>query len=322
MKRFLRIILLIVGTSILLVACQPKKIKVAYTVYPIQYLLEEIGGDKVELYSFSNDTQVMRAQLSDDYKNILKNVDTIFTIGGLEPYLDIINQEISDYKPNIYDLGSKGAVVQFGRYTKAIVDNVEVGVETSYYENPLFENIDTYTNDPYIWLDPIMMTSLSNEVLAYLIEQDPDNTNFYTKNFERVKMDLAYLDAKYAEVKSKSNIKMASMIPAFGAYANNYGLSVSPVMLSKYGNLPTTAQLEVIKVRLINDNVKYLIIEDDLDDDIMKLADSLSEELNLTQVNISSLSSRSKLQEENKLDYIDIMNENLNTLNSLEEITE
>ena len=86
--------------------------------------------------------------------------------------------------------------------------------------------------------------------------------------------------------------------------------------------MPTTAQLEVIKVRLINDNVKYLIIEEDLDEDILKLADDLSNELNLTKVNISSLSSRSKLQEENKLDYIDIMNENLNTLNSLEEITE
>ena len=322
MKRLLRILSIIIILTILLVACQPKKIKVAYTVYPIQYLLEEIGGDKVELLAFSDNNNVMRAQLADDYKEVLKNVDTIFTIGGLEPYLDIINQEMIDYKPNIYDLGSKGAVVQFGRYTKVIVDNVEVGVETSYYENPVFENIDTYTNDPFIWLDPIMMTSMSNEVLAYLVEQDPDNTDFYTKNFEKVKMNLAFLDAKYAEVKSKSNIRMASMIPAFGAYANNYGLSVSPIMLSKYGNLPTTAQLEVIKVRLINDNVKYLIIEEDLDEDILKLADDLSNELNLTKVNISSLSSRSKLQEENKLDYIDIMNENLNTLNSLEEITE
>ena len=232
MKRLLRILSIIIILTILLVACQPKKIKVAYTVYPIQYLLEEIGGDKVELLAFSDNNNVMRAQLADDYKEVLKNVDTIFTIGGLEPYLDIINQEMIDYKPNIYDLGSKGAVVQFGRYTKVIVDNVEVGVETSYYENPVFENIDTYTNDPFIWLDPIMMTSMSNEVLAYLVEQDPDNTDFYTKNFEKVKMNLAFLDAKYAEVKSKSNIRMASMIPAFGAYANNYGLSVSPIMLS------------------------------------------------------------------------------------------
>ncbi len=302
----------------LLVACQNKQHKVSYTVYPVQYLLEQIGGEKVETIPFSNGKNIMRSNLSEDYKTILKEADTIFTIGGLEPYLDTISQDITDYKPDLYDLGSKGAIIPFVRYTSAIVDNVEVGVESNYYENPLFDNVDTYVNDPYIWLDPIMMTSMANEILAYFKSIDPDNTNYYEKNFEKVKMELAYLDANYSELKG-NRITVASMVPAFGTYAKNYGMSVSPIILSKYGNLPSQAQLEVIKARLIQDGVKHLIVEEDLDDDIMELANTLKDELQLELVYISSLSSRSQKQIEENLDYISIMNENLQVLKSLQQ---
>lgn len=317
MKKSFSLIISIFLSLALLVGCQPKKLEVAYTVYPVQYLLEKIGGDKVITHSFSNEESVMRSTLREDYKTILKEVDTIFTIGGLEPYLDTINQDIRDFKPNIFDLGSKGAIVPFVRYTTAVVDNVEVVVESNYYENPLFDNIDTYVNDPYIWLDPIMMTSMANEVLAYFVENDPDNTAYYERNFEEVKMELAYLDANYSELKGK-NLSLASMIPAFGTYAHNYGFSISPVILSKYGNLPTKAQLEVIKARLIQDEVKYLLVEEDLDDDIMELANELKDELNLELVYISSLSARSQKQINGNMDYVAIMNENLQILKSLQ----
>lgn len=322
MKKVIRIVASLLLVTSMLVACQPKRHKVAYTVYPVQFLLEEIGGERVETYAFSNEKNVMRSQLVEDYKDIIKNVDTIFTIGGLEPYLDIINQDILDYSPNVIDLGSKGAVIPFGRYSSGYLDSVVVEAETQYYENPLFENIDTYTNDPYIWLDPIMMTSMANEILTYFVSIDPDNTDYYQSNFENLKMELAYLDANYAELKQNNNVAFASMIPAFGRYANNYGYSVSPIMISKYGNLPTKAQLEVIKVRLINDGVRYLIIEDNLDKDIVDMANSLADELDLEILNVSSLSALTTKQINEGLNYIDVMNENLQVLKTLGKTTE
>ncbi len=317
MKRLSKILITILASSTLLIGCQPKKQKVAYTVYPVQFLLEEIGQDRVETYAFSNGKNVLRSQLVEDYVDVIKNVDTIFTIGGLEPYLDIINQDIVDYSPEIIDLGSKGAVIPFSRHTSAMLDQVEVEVETQYYENPLFENVDTYTNDPYLWLDPMMMTSMANEILAYFISNDPDNTDYYQKNFEELKMELAFLDANYTELKNHNGVAFATMIPAFGRYANNYGFSVSPIILSKYGNLPTVAQLEVMKVRLLNDNVKYLFVEDELDKDVVEMANALAKELELEVVYVSSLSSLSHKQKEAGLNYIDIMNENLQVLSKL-----
>lgn len=295
----------------LLVSCAPNKIKVAHTVYPVEYLIDRIGGDRVETIPFSTNENVMRSTLVDHYIDIIKEVDTIFTIGGLEPYLDLINEDIQDYNPDMYDLGSKAAIVPFFRHTTAYVDNISVEVDSRYYDNPLFDHVDTYINDPYIWLDPIMMTSMANEILSYFIEKDPQNQAFYESNFDSVKMDLANLDANYAQLKSLNGTAIATMIPAFGRYANNYGLRVSPIILSKYGNLPTDEQLEIIKSRLLNDGVRHIIVEHGLDKDIEALAESLAKELNLEVVYIDSLTHRTALQVENGEDYLHIMNQNL-----------
>lgn len=316
MKRLFKLVLVLTLSLSILVSCQKRSLDLGYTVYPVQYLLERIGKDYVNTINLSNGENVMRATLVDDYKEILKSADTIFTIGGLEPYVDTISKDIADYTPDVFDLASKGAVLPFQRYTMANIDGVDVMVESNYYENPLFENVDTYTNDPYLWLDPIMMTSMANQVLNYFIEVDPDNTSYYQKNFDEVKMELAYLDANYAELRN-INLPLASMIPAFTNFSANYNMSISPIILSKYGNLPTNAQLEIIKSRLINDGVRHLIVEEDLDKDIMDLANTLKEELDLELVYVSSLSSRSKKDIENNVDYISIMNENLQVLKSL-----
>lgn len=322
MKKLFKTLLISILSVMMLVSCQQKKVNLSYTVYPVQYLIERIGGDHAEAFALSDEVNVMRSTLTEDYIEVLKKADTIFIIGGLEPYLDIINQNIQDYQPEIIDLGAKGALVPFERYTTVLVDNVEVVAESRYYDNPVFDNIDTYTNDPYIWLDPIMMTSMANEVLAYFVNVDPQNKSFYEKNFEEVKMELAYLDADYSQLKKLKGVSFASMVPAFGRYANNYGFRMSPVIISKYGNLPNASQLEVIKARLQMDNVQYLIVEAGLDKDIMDLANEIKDDLNIELVYLSSLSARTAEQIENGEDYLHIMNQNLAELKKIINIKE
>lgn len=318
MKKIKKIMLLIISFSFLLVGCNNKKIKIAYTVYPVQFLLEEIGQDKVETMALSNNTMVLRSQLADNYKEVLEDTQALFVIGELEPYMDIINQDIIDINPNIIDLSVKSGVFEFSRVTRAMVDNQIVDVKSNYYENPIFDSIDVYTRDPYLWLDPITMTSMANQVRDYLVEKDPDNTDFYNRNFEKLKMELAYLDADFLNLRNDNNLRLATITPSFGIWQNNYYFTISPIILSKYGVLPSEQQLELIKVRLINDNIQYLIIEEDMDEDMINLANQLSEELSLKQITLSSLSYLSKRQKNAKLNYIDIMNENLLTLTQLQ----
>lgn len=318
LKKLFRLTLLSIISLAFLVACGQKQVEVAYTVYPVQYLIERIGGDLVTTRAFADNSIAIRSQLSEDYLDIIKTSDTIFTIGGLEPYLDIINNEIKDFDPTIIELGSKGALTPFERYTTAIIDNVEVEVSSRYYDNPVFDNVDTYTNDPYIWLDPIMMTSMANEIYTYFITEIPQSKDYFEKNYDSLIMDLANLDANYAELKKLKGLSVATILPAFGRYANNYNLRISPIILSKYGNLPSDKQLEVIKARLLNDNVQYLFVEGNLDSDIMEMANSIAEDLEIELVTVYSLSNRTALQVENGEDYLHIMNQNLAELLKLE----
>ena len=166
------------------------------------------------------------------------------------------------------------------------------------------------------------MTSMANQVREYLVSVDPDSTEFYNNNFNDLKIELAYLDANFLALRKENNLGFATMTPSYGIWQNNYNYSISPIILSKYGVIPTEQQLELIKVRLINDGVKYLIVEENLDKDVKDLADQLAEELELETVKISNLAYRTEKEANSGLDYIQIMNENLTVLESLKEVLE
>lgn len=319
MKKISKILILLLVASQFLVGCSRKKIKVAYTIYPVQYLLEEIGKDNVETVAFSTDRMITRSQLVDNYKEVLKDVDNLFIMGEVEPYLDIINQDLIDANTNVVDLSLKSGVLNFSRLTKVDVENQQVNVTNSYYENPIFDSVDKYNVDPYLWLDPITMTSMANQVRNYLVSVDPDNTNYYNENFNQLKIELAYLDANFLELRSGYKFSFATMTPSFGIWQNNYNYSISPIILSKYGVLPTEQQLELIKVRLISDGVKYLIVEENLDADVLALAEELASELDLEKVTLSNLAFRSSEEVDQDLDYLQIMNKNLSILEKLGE---
>lgn len=317
MKKTFKTLLIIITATLILTGCSSKKIKVGYTVYPVQYLLEKIGGEKVEAITFSNKRMVTRSQLADNYKEVLDQVDTLFIMGELEPYMDIINQDIIDANTDIIDLSLKSGVFNFERQTRVNVDNQVVNVTSIYYDNPIFDSVDKYNVDPYLWLDPITMTSMANQVRNYLVETDPDSTVFYNKNFNELKVELAHLDANFLDLRKGESFSFATMTPSYGIWENNYNYSISPIILSKYGVLPSKQQLELIKVRLVNDGVNYLIVEETLDADVLKLAEELAADLNLEKVFISNLAFRSNREIEANMDYIQIMNANLTVLEKL-----
>ena len=107
------------------------------------------------------------------------------------------------------------------------------------------------------------------------------------------------------------------MTSSFGNWQKTYGIQVYPVILSKYGALPNNEQLECIKQRIIADSVQYIVYEPNMSDDMVELFNQLQEELNLTRVELSNLSSLTESQKGSGKDYVSIMYENLQTLESM-----
>lgn len=323
MKRF-RKLLMIVIVSVGLVGCRPTKTQVAYTVYPIKFLIEHLSSDTVKAVSIQNDEIVHRATIKENYKDILKHSEVLMNIGPLEPYISMYANDINHEVSSQLDLSSMNAVYEFKRYTPVMTDDGITFYEGPYYKGDVFDSIDTDKRDLNLWMDPIAMLSMAKNIRDWLIEKFPDNESIYHEEFKKLETDLINLDAQYqalatANENNQQVIRFVSMTASFGNWQKTYGFQVYPVILSKYGVLPTPEQLQIIKDRIKADGVKYIVYEPNMTPDMIALFGELEEELKLVRVEMSNLSSMTESDNNAGKDYLSIMYENLGTLKTMVE---
>ncbi|MDR1795573.1 MAG: metal ABC transporter substrate-binding protein [Erysipelotrichaceae bacterium] len=310
---FLVILLLLPNLS----SCIGKQPVIAYTVYPIRYLFERIAGDKVTLVEVSDNTGLMRMQASEDFLEQVKEADLFVSMGILEPYLTVYASELDKISTSQIKLTSKNSPYGFKRYTKTLIDGKAVYTEDSYYNNPLFDKVDYYNYDPYLWMDPVAMESMATEILDWLLDHYPQEASYFRENYEALIQDLAVLDAQYHQLipdNSDKRIAFVSMTPCYGNWQKNYGIEVYPVFLSRYGAQPSAAQLEAIKQRIIADGVKYIVKDSNMPDYMTSLYNSLKEDLDLEEIELHNLVYLSEAQEEKHEDYLSLMHANLSSL--------
>lgn len=301
-----------------LTGCAPSSVKVCSTVYPIHYLINQIGGSFVDTCSLSENTVVQRTQIVSDYKELLKEADLLFYIGGLEPYYEIYIDEIRNSSMKSVDLSTQSAIYKFGRYVSINIDGNVVGVEKPYYDAASFEMVNTYVNDPMIWMDPIAMTSMARTITNELSALLPDKSKYFEDNFSTLEVELARLDAEYQSLKKEyGKISMVTMTPSFGNWQKSYGVQVYPVILSKYGVLPNAEQLAFIKEQIRNDGVQYIALEANLEEDMLLLQEELANELGLIPIRLNNLSSITTEDIKENKNYQTMMYDNLEILESI-----
>ena len=314
----IKLFLVSVLALFLVSGCEEKNPSIATTVYPVQYLVERIGGDDVTVSNITENTMIQRAQIKSSLQDILKDSDALFYIGGLEPYMDLYVDDIRDTGVDMVDLATKSAIYKFERYTSTTIDGITAGTEGPYYEGEEFANLDTYDADPMLWMDPVAMTSMASDIRDYLVQKYPQYKDIFDENYDALELDLARLEADFQAIPDgKMNISFVSMTPSFGNWQKSYGIKVYPITLSKYGALPTSDQLAAMKKRIKSDHVRYIAIEQNLSEDMEKLQQQLIDELALIPVNLNNLSSISSEDKKASKDYLTIMYDNLKALESI-----
>ena len=307
----------------LLCGCTAVRSGIAYTIYPIGYLIERLAGTTVDIRSVQDESSlIQRAVLKSDALDYLNTCEVFFHIGTLEPYLSVYGKKIEESGCEDQDLSALNAVYQFKRYTQVISDGNISYIEGPYYRGSEFDLIDTDTLDLCLWNDPIAMLSMSKSIFAWLKKAYPEDAEKYSANLDRLETDLINLDAQYQAlatslVTNNQEIRFVSMTASFGNWQKTYGFQVYPVILSKYGVLPNAEQLDIIKARILADGVRYIVYEPNMTDDMIALFDELESELSLTRVELSNLSSLTKAEEEAGKDYLSVMYENLNVLETM-----
>ncbi len=307
---------------LMLTSCAATKKYMTYTIYPVGYLLNRIGGNKIESISIQNNSMVQMATVVDNYQEILENSLFFFHIGNLEPYMDLYSEEIKESEVSDVDLSTLNAIYDFKRYSLVYVNGQATYIEGPYYEGESFEEIDTLSSDLYLWLDPIGMLSMAKDVYTTLQSNYVEQSDYFTANYNALESDLISLDASYQALATElrnegKTISFVSMSNSFGTWQKAYGFQVYPICLSKYGAIPSDEQLEIIKQKIIDDGVKYIVYEPNMPEQLETLYEELKEELSLKRINLSNISSLTSSQLNDSKDYLSIMKDNLAVLESI-----
>lgn len=313
----------------LLHGCTAARKTVAYTVYPIGWLINVLSGNTIPTVSIQDETTpvvIQAAEMKSNYRDILKSAKAFFHIGSLEPYLSVTGQTIIDSGVDEQDLSALNAVYDFARYQEVISNGESKFIESAYYDGFVFENVDTTSKDLCLWNDPISMLSMGGNIRDWLKKNYPENADVYDTNYAKLKTELIDLDAKYQQyaktlLDDTKTISFVSMTASFGNWQKTYGFQVYPLVLSKYGVLPDAEQLKLIEERIKKDNVHYIIYESNMNDEMKALFETVQRDLNLTRVDLSNLSALTLDQQSDGKDYLSIMYENLAQLETMDPTT-
>ena len=160
------------------------------------------------------------------------------------------------------------------------------------------------------------MISMAGTVKDWLVEKFPEERNLFNSNYELLKEELARMDADYQEL-WKQDISFVSVTPSFGNWQKAYGIQVYPLIISRFGVLPSSDQLSIIKERIKADGVKLIVHEPNLSEDMEALYQSIKTELELESIELHNLAFLSEKDMTDNKNYMTIMFENLNTLEGL-----
>jgi zinc transport system substrate-binding protein len=262
-----------------LISSNNTKLKIFASFYPIYDFVKKIGKDRVDV-----STIVPASVEPHDFEPTAKQVielqkaDVIFINGaGFESWINKIGD---------------AAVVDLSK------------------DLPI-ENLGS-TPNPHIWLDPNLVKAYSKTIFEKLISLDPQNTDYYTNNFNEFnsKLELLNSDIKMNLTNCDLNDFIA-FHDAFGYFAKRYGLTQHSISgLSPEGDINPQKITEAIKLAE-QLGVNIIFSEDNIEP---RLSDTIANEIGGKVMRLSPIEMITQEEQTLDKDYFSKMYDNLGNL--------
>lgn len=310
-----RSIILILMISLLMAGCSDNKqsnekensdngkVKVSTSTYPMYYIAKEIGKDNIDLnilVPMGVDPHEYELSLKETKE--LESTDLFLYNGsGLENWGEKVSDNIKD---------KNKAVVNASEYVELL--KIEDNDHDDHEEE---EDQDEHLHgekDPHIWLDPTNMDKVAKVFSEQLKKLDGKNSDIYEKNYEELSQKLKGLDDKYNEtLKNKKDNTILVSHRAFAYLANRYNLNqIAVTGISPHSEPSPKSISELIDITS-EKNIKYIFFE------VLsspKSVEMIAEESKLEVLTLNPIGGITKEQFESDIDYIDLMEENLENL--------
>lgn len=203
------------------VTVAPNTITVSATFYPLVYLAEQIGGEKVVVNSV-----VPNGVEPHDFEPTPQNVIDlrgvkafIYNGNGFDAWAERLKPELE----------SAGVVVVAASQAVTAIP-FEEGLVDEHEGEEHHEEDSHGAYDPHIWLDPIRARQISELIRDTFIALDPVNADYYRGRSAELATRLGVLHAEYE--KKLANCSTRNVVvshDAFNYLGNRYNLNIQAI---------------------------------------------------------------------------------------------
>lgn len=249
----LALIIVIVGVSLAIFSPNPenapgKRVKVLATFYPLAYLAEEIGGDRVSvrtLIPYNTEVHSWQPSVSDIIA--VSNADIIILNGGgLDWWMEEILNSINTSGKLIVNTTEGLELIPLGN------ESSEEGGHARIHAN----------YDPHTWLSPYMATRQAEKIFSALVEEDSFGREYYQARFEVLKERLEDLDNKYQEeLANKTRDVIIVAHEAYGYLAARYGFRQQGIIGISADQQPSLQAIKDLVDMMTRDNIKVIYLD-------------------------------------------------------------
>ncbi|MET8012535.1 metal ABC transporter substrate-binding protein [Streptomyces sp. NPDC005271] len=286
------------------------KLDVVASFYPMQFLAQRIGGDKVHVSSLTkpgvepHDLEISPRQTAD-----LSKAGLVVYLKGLQPSVD---RAVGQAEPrHVADAASYTTMEDHGTEVEGEHGHEgEEGHEDEHGHDDHAHSGGDAAADPHIWLDPVRYAQAARGVGKALEKADPDHAAAYKKNTAALVKQLDTLDQDFRNgLKDRTSDTFITTHAAFGYLSERYGLRQEAISGLDPESEPSPARVRALHAIARKDKVNTVFFETLVSD---KTARTLAGDLHLkTDVldPIEGIGDKSKGH-----DYLGVMRSNLKAL--------
>lgn len=271
------------------------------SIYPIQYIAQEITGDETivqSIYPPGVDAHTYEPSTRD--LTSIANAEAFIYLGaGMEGFAETAVEALQSHDVTFIELGKN---------TELFHPSDDHGHDHGH---------DHGDYDPHIWLDPLRMITIAEMIQEELININPDQHALYEKNFRQLKENMLQLDQNFKDtLLPKTNKHIIVAHAAYGYWEERYGIEQIAISGLSSGSEPSQKDLVKVVETAKDLNLTYIIFEQNSSDRVSTI---VQDYIGAEALEIHNLETLTEKDIKNDEDYISLMKQNLTVLDQVTE---
>lgn len=316
LKKILMIFLVLFG-ALTLAACKPgddEDENIVYvTVYPMQYLVEFIAGDTVEVKIVpGGSTHGTSFDWSAKEIIDMSDSDLLFYVnGGADAYVPTNIEVFNEGNVELVDMSTHITYNEI-----CLTHSHEHEEDENEDELPTTCDENSLTPDPHFWLDPVKMKQAADIVKSKLVSGFPENTELYNNNFTSLNALLEQLNTDFTAMAETATKPIMTTVRLFTYWEERYMIEILSITNDIHSSESNPGDIIDLVAEAEYHNIEYILFEKNANS---PAGDQVLEQLQLANTEASrmflhGIGSLTTDEIENGSDYISIMYDNLEVL--------